>query len=74
MRRSLRGSSREGQSNEKCSIRSMRSLVGHIGFIVSHYSVCWIMSSKDSSFGQQLGLKCSNRSSMSNLRFKLIPF
>ena len=34
-RRSLRGTSKEGQSNKKCSVSSMPSLVGHIGFIVS---------------------------------------
>ena len=35
VRRFLHGASKEGQSNKKCSISSMPSLVGHIGLIVS---------------------------------------
>ena len=34
-RRSLHGASKEGQSNKKCSVSSMPSLVGHIGLVVS---------------------------------------
>ena len=34
-RRSLRGTTREGQSNKKCSVSSIPSFVGHIGFMVS---------------------------------------
>ena len=30
-RKSLRDTAREGQSNKKCSVSSMPSLVGHIG-------------------------------------------
>ena len=35
VRRSLRVASKEGQSNKKCSVSSMPSLVGHIGFKAS---------------------------------------
>ena len=33
--RSLRGSARERQSNNECSVSSTPSFVGHIGFMVS---------------------------------------
>ena len=35
MRRSLRGTAKEGQSNKKCSVSSMPSFGGHNGFMVS---------------------------------------
>ena len=35
MRRPLRDSSKEGQSNKKSSVSSMPSLEGHIAFMVS---------------------------------------
>ena len=35
VRRSLRGTAKEGQSNKKCSVSSMPSFDGHNGFIVS---------------------------------------
>ena len=35
VRRSPRGTAKEGQSNKKCSVSSMPSFVGHNGFIVS---------------------------------------
>ena len=34
-RRALLDSSKEGQSNKKCSVSTMPSLDGHIGFMVS---------------------------------------
>ena len=34
-KRYLRGTAKEGQINKKCSVSSIPSFVGHIGFIVS---------------------------------------
>ena len=39
-RRSVLWTPKEGQSNKKCSVSSIPSLLGHIGFIVS-LKLCW---------------------------------